>query len=433
MRVLCVVLLLCTAGTVQANLIQNGGMEERGGDDVPVGWGAWASIGGIFPWQSDPANAFEGSSYIELQDVSWAVAYHHNIPVTAGTTYYFSAMIRKAPTSTAATPSAELKFEFYGGLDKADPKGQISVYPVVTDQWQEYTTEAVAPEGTNYITTTLATGGEGQVNWFDSVWIDTYLRNWTQAHSPDPADGAKVPVNLDTLYWVNPDPNDPQQPIVCTVYFSDSYPEYGKYPGDPNFLNYADDITPESGFTGQSIVIPTILEFGRDYFWRIDCTDLSTDITTIGLVWRFTADNTPPEVDAGPDVFTWLTDGSVDVLMEAAISDDGRPDPPGTYTLQWSVIQGDVENVTIHGDDMEDPVVTITAVGIYVLELVADDSELLSSDTLTVHVLETPCDAAKAAGVPLSQADLNEDCHVDILDLAEMAAEWLVCTSLDCL
>lgn len=429
--VLCGMLLLGTAG-VSANLLGNGGFEERGGNSVPVGWGAWASIGGIFPWQSNPANAFEGNSYVELQDVSWAVAYYHNNPVKAGTRYYLSAMIRKAPTSTATTASAELKFEFYGGLDKLDPKGTLSTYVSVTDQWKEYTAEAVAPAGTNYITTTLASGGAGQINWFDEIWLDTYTRNWTQADSPNPADGAKVPVNLNEIQWNNPDPNNPQKPVTCTVWFSDGFPEYGKYPGDPNFLNYAADITPEAGFTGQSVILSTALVFGHDYFWRIDCTDPSTGITTIGRIWKFTADNTAPKVNAGPDVFAWLTGGTVDVNMSATVTDDGRPNPPGTYTLQWSVAQGQAENVTIVGGNAEDPVVTITAVGTYILDLQANDSELTGSDTVTVRVFENACLAAQAAGVPLKVGDLNADCRVNMEDLAELAANWLACMSFDC-
>jgi len=427
---------LCAmAGPAAANRIANPGFEQRGGDAVPVGWGAWASVGYIFPWQDDPGNAFEGNSYTELQDASWAVAFHHNIPVTPGERIYFSAMIRKAPTSTAATASAELKFEFYGGLDKADPRGESPTYPAVTDQWQEYTHQAVVPDGANYITATLATGGAGQVNWFDSIWVEAYPRNWHQASSPQPADGAKVPVALDTLQWVNPDPNDPAQPVTCTVYFTDHYPEYGLYPGDPNFLNYAAAIVTDEAVDSVNLLElpePIILEFGRDYFWRVDCTDPTMGATTIGRVWRFTADNTPPEVDAGADVFTWLTEGSVSVQMLPAVSDDGRPDPPGELSLTWATVPPDAANIEITGENDEQAWATMTALGSYVMQLTADDSELTASDTMTIHVLATACDAAKAAGIPLSPADLNEDCHVNVLDLAEMAADWLACTSLDC-
>jgi hypothetical protein len=431
MSVLCGMVVLGSAG-VRANLLGNGGFEEHGGNGVPVGWGAWASVGGIFPWQNNPVNAFKGNSYVELQDASWAVAYYHNNPVKAGTKYYFSAMIRKATTSTAATPSAELKFEFYGGLDKADSKGSFSTYVTVTDQWKEYTAEAVAPAGTNYITTTLASGGAGQVNWFDEIWIDSYKRNWSQANSPDPADGAKVPLALNTLAWNNPDPNDPQKPITCTVWISDTYSEYGKYPDDPNFLKSAVDITPEPGFTGQSVILSMALVFGRDYFWRIDCTDPSIGVTTVGRIWKFTADNTAPKVNAGPDLNVWLSGGTVDVTMNATASDDGRPNPPGAYTLRWAVAQGDSQYVTIHNTTVEDPVVTITAVGTYGLDLLADDGELTGSDTVTIRVFENACQAAKAAGVPLAIGDLNADCRVNMEDLAALAANWLVCTSYVC-
>ncbi len=424
-------IVLATAA-VNANLLNNGGFEERGGNGVPTGWGAWASVGGIFPWQNNPANAFQGDSYVQLQDVSWAVAYYHNIPVKAGTRYYFSAMIRKAPTSTAATASAELKFEFYGGLDKADPKGTFSSYPTVTDQWREYTVEAVAPSGTNYITTTLATGGAGQINWFDSIWINTYARNWNQADSPNPADGAKVPVTLTELSWNNPDPNNPQKPIVSTVWFSDGYPEYGQNPGDPNFLKYAVDITPTPGFTGHSAALAAPLIFGHDYFWRIDSTDPSTGITTVGRIWKFTADNTAPQVNAGPDIFAWLTGGTVHVNLNATVTDDGRPNPPGTCSLQWSVIQGQPQNMTFLGENTEDPEVTITAVGTYMLQLLANDSQLTGSDTVTVRVFENACQAAQAAGIPLAIGDLNADCRVNLEDLTELAAHWLACTSFEC-
>ena len=57
----------------------------------------------------------------------------------------------------------------------------------------------------------------------------------------------------------------------------------------------------------------------------------------------------------------------------------------------------------------------------------ATDDELQSdSDTLSLVVVADACDAAKLiAGFELNYYDSDDDCDVDVVDLAAFAAQWL--------
>ncbi|MCH9021671.1 MAG: lamin tail domain-containing protein [Planctomycetes bacterium] len=100
--------------------------------------------------------------------------------------------------------------------------------------------------------------------------------------------------------------------------------------------------------------------------------------------------NFPPTVDAG-DGQAVLWPG-VSALMDATVSDDGKPAVPGTVTLTWSLQSGPV-GVTFGdlgfspNEFVEDPNVTFPEVGVYVLKLEAFDGEKTSDDTVTVKIL----------------------------------------------
>jgi hypothetical protein len=133
-------------------------------------------------------------------------------------------------------------------------------------------------------------------------------------------------------------------------------------------------------------------------------------------------------VNAGADVTTWLTDGSVEVAMAATVEDT---DPT---TSLWSVVTEPNESTAVIGDPTQlDTTVTLTAVGTYVLELTADDGEKTGSDTLTINVYSDQCEAAKSLpGWTPIPGDLNLDCVVNDLDLAILQENWLKCNGLDC-
>ncbi len=93
--------------------------------------------------------------------------------------------------------------------------------------------------------------------------------------------------------------------------------------------------------------------------------------------------NLAPIVNAGED--QTITDLSV--LLDATVNDDGQPAPPAALTYTWSQVSGP-GTVTFSDPNAEDTTVNFEdgVFGEYVLRLDASDSDLSSSDEVTVTV-----------------------------------------------
>jgi hypothetical protein len=170
------------------------------------------------------------------------------------------------------------------------------------------------------------------------------------------------------------------------------------------------------------------------YYWTVDCDDPSAGLIP-GLMWDFYVNNnSAPVVDAGPDQAVWLgmsgTSGQEVVNLDGTTSDDGLPNPPAAYTVLWTQVNNGAPAVTISPDNVNDTSVTITARGDYEFMLTADDSEAPASDTVRIVVGDDACDASHInTGAAYDAGDVNEDCIVDMQDLALLiAANWLDCT-----
>jgi hypothetical protein len=92
--------------------------------------------------------------------------------------------------------------------------------------------------------------------------------------------------------------------------------------------------------------------------------------------------NLAPVVNAGTN--QTITFPAVATLVGSA-TDDGLPDPPDTLTITWTKVSGPG---TVTFGDASDPTTTATfsTVGVYVLRLTADDSELDTSDDIQITV-----------------------------------------------
>lgn len=107
-----------------------------------------------------------------------------------------------------------------------------------------------------------------------------------------------------------------------------------------------------------------------------------------GKVFEFSLtppDNQAPIVSAGDDQS--ITNFSV--FLDATVTDDGLPDPPAGLTFNWSQVSG--PGTATFGDaSTEDTTVTLPdgVFGEYVFSLDVNDSELSSSDEITVTVTE---------------------------------------------
>ena len=140
------------------------------------------------------------------------------------------------------------------------------------------------------------------------------------------------------------------------------------------------------------------------------------------------------QVDAGDEMYKWLTDGSVDIQMAPDVVDDGKPLPP-LLDVTWTLASGDADAVTIIDGDKELATMRITATGEYVFRLeVWDGDEGLppTFDTVAVNVFDDACAAAKAQpGYAPLVSDLDDDCDTDLDDLNALVETWLVDYTLD--
>ena len=438
---------VCMAGIARAELFENPGFE-----DGLTGWYDWGSGDGGVGWSSSNAvtviqdgTAHSGESYAESVwplsvGTGWGYSMLYQQPwVTPGETYTFSAWVRDGDSELGGTGSIQIEMSFEQRNWDGDTSGgawrgeeveeRVYVFfDIPSDgEWHQVSYVHTVSSKVNQLGSLITIGSMGI-----PIDLDDYSLMPASAHNPYPADGGEAPDTLETLSWDTAEPNSPGEAITCVVYFAESFPEDGKYEGDPNFTNYAQQI-PEEDVTGTTATIPQALEFGHTYYWRVDCTD-SAGTTVVGDVWEFTISNSAPTVEAGDEQHVWLTGGSVLVNLDATVTDDGHP-APSELTYSWSVTGGDAGSVVIAElPDFEDPdtEATITAVGTYTLQLTASDGELSASDTVIINVYENACEATKGALIPLPASDINQDCVVNIADLAELAANLARCMSYDC-
>lgn len=93
------------------------------------------------------------------------------------------------------------------------------------------------------------------------------------------------------------------------------------------------------------------------------------------------AQNQAPVVDAGPDQTVTFPDAAT---LSGSVTDDGLPSPP-SLTSTWTQQSGP-GTATFADPASPSTTATFSDVGIYVLRLTADDSELQSFDEVTVTV-----------------------------------------------
>ena len=94
--------------------------------------------------------------------------------------------------------------------------------------------------------------------------------------------------------------------------------------------------------------------------------------------------NTPPLVDAGPDLQAIV---GAPVALAGSAEDDGNPSSPTGLVVRWTQTDGPAP-VTMDDPSRADATVVFPVPGTYRLTLSADDSEQTSSDTVTVTVSE---------------------------------------------
>lgn len=123
--------------------------------------------------------------------------------------------------------------------------------------------------------------------------------------------------------------------------------------------------------------------------------------------------NEAPVVDAGPDLVVELgSSGSLD----ATVTDDGFPAPPGAVTVQWAKVSGP-GTVTFGQPTGVDTSVTAADPGRYVLSLTADDGRTRTTDAMVLDVVRP---ARVPSGV-VALYDFAEGSGAVVHDLSEVA------------
>jgi hypothetical protein len=119
----------------------------------------------------------------------------------------------------------------------------------------------------------------------------------------------------------------------------------------------------------------TITSTVSDSGWLVGSDQISIGVTS-------PSGNLPPVVSAGPDQAIGLFD---DAILDATVTDDGLPNPPGSVTTTWTQVSG-AGAVSFADATVVDTTASLPESGTYVLRLTAYDGELSASDELTITV-----------------------------------------------
>ncbi len=239
--------------------------------------------------------------------------------------------------------------------------------------------------------------------------------------NPNPVNGGFAAPGAVELSWTLPDPCTPGQPVLVDVYFTDNWEALYSF-NDPASIQVV------SNQNVTSIVVQTQPKV--KYYWAVDTYVGDPNDPIFGPIFSFLADYQAPQVDAGPDLLTWLADDGVRTKnLDTTVTYDKA------YTVQWTVVSepDDPNNpdAVITDPSSEDTSITLAALGEYILQLDASDGEKTGSDTVTINVYNDSCEAAQSLPdyVPLV-GDLNGDCRVDIDDMLLLLENWLKDNSL---
>lgn len=92
--------------------------------------------------------------------------------------------------------------------------------------------------------------------------------------------------------------------------------------------------------------------------------------------------NQAPIVDAGSNQTITFPDSAI---LNGIVTDDGWPNPPGSFTTEWSTVSGP-DQVSFDDDSKPNTTASFPQAGVYVLRLTANDSEYIVYDDVTITV-----------------------------------------------
>jgi len=196
--------------------------------------------------------------------------------------------------------------------------------------------------------------------------------------NPNPVDGGIASPGEVELSWTLPDPCVAGEPVLVGVYFTDDWEALY------SFTNPA-AIQVISMKNVTSVAVQT--QPKTQYYWAVDTYIGDPNDPILGPIFSFLADNAPPSVDAGPNIGTYLQDGTRTGPLKGVVTDDGE-----SYTATWSIVEQpsdadpDLVSAVIADPAAVQTTITVSAVGTYVLKLEAFDGEYKGEDEMTLIV-----------------------------------------------
>jgi hypothetical protein len=388
--ILLTVLAAIITGNACANQLQNPGFEEGNvgwfgdpGFAIP-GWIFWGTDG----WIHNNAGTFRDTRAMLMWSDAPGVI--QDFAVTENREYSFSAYAISPSSDNHGLHGRDGVFQiewydadnyliyaeeigrFYGGL-------AIDVPVDPYDTWKVISGNVIAPVPAVRCRVFLHLVGNGGSSDGGIVsWDDVYAELAHCAENPVPANGGKVDPTVSTvLQWTRPAPRQAGNTILCDVWFGT----------DPNIMTGIDTKIIDKQ-DADSVEIGT-LPGNMDFYWRVDCYEpngLGPEFKTEGNVWTFNTENAPPTVDAGDKQAVWLVSGVATAAMNATAADDGLPSPPAALSYNWTKVSGPGTPAFSPSNAVQNPDVSFTVAGDYVLRLTASDGEKDPNDTIMVRV-----------------------------------------------
>ncbi len=281
----------------------------------------------------------------------------------------------------------------------------------------------------------------------DACQVDTDLDGmsdpWEALHSLNPLDGADAGLDLDADNLTNLEEfnhaTDPHNRDTDGDWIADGF-EINLTQTDPNLTDTDSDTMPDFWesfhWVGPNDPASGSFDPDNDTLTNLEEYQGGTNPNIPDIV------NTPPNVDAGSDQGGTLPTA---IQLDAIVTDDGLPNPPGTVSLAWTQVSGPAA-VTFSNTGMSNPSVTLSLPGTYVLRLTATDSALPASDDMEIAMIagtdsdgdgmpdswETanalnPFDAADAALDPDDDqlSSLEEFTHATDPNVRDSDGDWI--------
>ena len=233
---------------------------------------------------------------------------------------------------------------------------------------------------------------------------------------PIPADGSTVLASVNQLQWTLPETGPDGGVVTCVVYFGT----------DPTVENNPKVVDPHQLVE----LVSVTLEADTTYYWALDLYDSGSSTPDVPYllcpIFTFTAvDNFAPIVDAGDDISTWLDNGERVVYLDGSASGDGLIQ---ALSYEWTVTAepNELNPATFDDATLPNAAVTVRETGTYTLQLEAGDGEFTVTDTMQIVLYADSCEHARdQAGFVWLAGDINHDCKVDFLDVADLGTSWL--------